>query len=292
MVPGASRRPGAVLGTIASSLLFASVLVFADGKVPSPLAVVPVAAGAFISGSDRAEREAGYRLDETAYGHSVTRDQKWYESVGKRQTIVLPAFAIGVNLVSNAQFAEFIADTGHPAPDVDRETWDSYGLVHPWSRTRRFAWTDSAPPAGRGDHPVVLVPRKDAKAFAAWMSEATGRTWRLPTELEWEKAARGVDGRWFPWGNAFSPELLNSHDAGPFDTQPVGSHPEGASPFGLQDAAGQVFEWTSTTTGSGRAIVKGGSWDDKGCGVCRPAARHSRPVDLKHILIGFRLVRE
>jgi len=292
MVPGASDRLRNVLGTIASLIFFAPVVVFADGKVTRPPTLVPVAAGAFISGSDRAEREAGYRLDETAYGHSVTRDQKWYESERKLQTIELPAYAISKNLVSNAQYAEFIADTGYPAPGVDRETWDSYGLVHPWSRTRRFAWTDNAPPAGRGDHPVVLVSRKDAEAFAAWMSQATGRAWRLPAEPEWEKAARGVDGHWFPWGNAFSPGLLNSHDAGPFDTQPVGSHPGGASPFGLQDAAGQVFEWTSTTTGSGRAIVKGGSWDDKGCCVCRPAARHSRPVDLKHILIGFRLVRE
>ncbi|MCH7865658.1 MAG: SUMF1/EgtB/PvdO family nonheme iron enzyme, partial [Proteobacteria bacterium] len=53
-----------------------------------------------------------------------------------------------------------------------------------------------------------------------------------------------------------------------------------------------VFEWTSTPAGKGRFLVKGGSWDDKGCGVCRPAARHSRPKDLKHILIGFRLVQE
>jgi formylglycine-generating enzyme required for sulfatase activity len=281
-----------VRGTIAALMLFAPVVVFADGKLARPPAVVTIAAGAFISGSDRAEREAGYRLDETAYGHSVTRAQKWYESERQRQTVELPAYAIGENLVSNAQYAEFVADTGYPAPDVDRETWDAYGLVHPWPRTRRFAWIDNAPPAGRGDHPVVLVSRKDAEAFAAWMSKVSGRAWRLPTEIEWEKAARGVDGRWFPWGNAFSPELLNSHDAGPFDTQAVGSHPDGASPFGMLDAAGQVFEWTSTTTGSGRAIVKGGSWDDKGCGVCRAAARHSRPVDLKHILIGFRLVRE
>jgi len=57
----------------------------------------------------------------------------------------------------------------------------------------------------------------------------------------------------------------------------------------MLDAAGQVFEWTATSVGRGRFIVKGGSWDDKGCGICRPAARHSRPAGLKHILIGFRL---
>ncbi|MBI1985361.1 MAG: SUMF1/EgtB/PvdO family nonheme iron enzyme, partial [Rhodospirillales bacterium] len=94
----------------------------------------------------------------------------------------------------------------------------------------------------------------------------------------------------FPWGDSYDPRRLNSHDLGPFDTMPVGSFPEGASPFGLLDAAGQVFEWTATPAGAGRYLVKGGSWDDKGCGVCRLAARHSRPADLKHILIGFRLV--
>ena len=60
----------------------------------------------------------------------------------------------------------------------------------------------------------------------------------------------------------------------------------------MLDAAGQVFEWTATNVDPNRALVKGGSWDDKGCGVCRPAARHARPIELKHVLLGFRLVRE
>ena len=141
-------------------------------------------------------------------------------------------------------------------------------------------------------HPVVLVSVDDVQAYAKWLSSVTRSRWRLATELEWEKAARGVDGLRFPWGEIFDQSYLISHDRGPYDTVPVGSYPQGESPFGLVDAAGQVFEWTADQSSAGRRIVKGGSWGDKGCGVCRPAARHSRPSGLKHILIGFRLVRE
>jgi formylglycine-generating enzyme required for sulfatase activity len=255
-----------------------------------PLVAIP--AGPFIMGSDEAEREAAYRLDERAYGHSITRERRWYAGEPQRATVELPAYSITRTPVTNREYAAFVADTGHPAPDVDAATWAGYGLIHPYQRTRRHAWNSTRPPAGRDEHPVVLVSHGDAVAYAEWLSRRTGRRWRLPSEAEWEKAARGSDGRRFPWGDDYLPDRLNSHDRGPFDTLPVGTFSNGASPFGILDGAGQVFEWTATPAGKARAIVKGGSWDDKGCGVCRPAARHSRPVTLKHILIGFRLVRE
>jgi formylglycine-generating enzyme required for sulfatase activity len=263
--------------------------VWSDAGIPE---TVVIAAGAFVRGSDRAEREAAYRLDEKAYGHSITRNNKWYESEFVRENQETPAFAITRTLVTNGQYAAFVRATGHRSPDVGRDTWQGYGLIHPYDRTRRHAWRLKAPPPGRDFHPVVLVSHADARAYAGWLSRKTGRRWRLPSEAEWEKAARGSDGRRFPWGDLFDPNLANSADNGPFDTVPVGSFPAGASPPGLLDAAGQVFEWTSTRSGQRRIIVKGGSWDDKGCGICRPAARHSRPEDIKHILIGFRLVRE
>lgn len=262
-----------------------------DGNDAIPR-VVPIPAGRFVAGSDAAEREAAYRLDERAYGHAITRDQRWYDAERARGDAATGAFAITVTPITNRQYAAFVAATGHPAPDVDRATWQGYGLAHPYDSTRRFAWTGARPPAGREDHPVVLVRVADAQAYAGWLSRRTGRAWRLPTELEWEKAARGTGGPMFPWGDAFDAARLNSHDAGPFDTVPVGRFPAGASPFGVLDAAGQVYEWTATPAGPGRAIVKGGSWDDQGCGVCRPAARHGRLVTLKHVLIGFRLVRD
>jgi formylglycine-generating enzyme required for sulfatase activity len=105
----------------------------------------------------------------------------------------------------------------------------------------------------------------------------------LGTDLAW-RWIRGASCR--PWNKA------NSQDLGPFDTTPVDAFPNGVSPYGMLDPAGNVFEWTADSEG-GRPVVKGGgSWDDKGCGLCRPAARHTRPRDLKHIIIGFRLVRE
>ncbi len=258
----------------------------------SPTAdTLDVPAGPFIMGSERPERETAYQLDEAAYGHSVTRDRGWYEHE-PHKTVELDTYSILKTPVTNEAYARFLGETGHPPPSVTKKVWDGYGLIHPFSRAKPYIWTSSEPPADRSDHPVVMVSYNDAMAYAEWLSEKTGESWRLPTEAEWEKAARGTDGRLFPWGDAFDPGKLNSHDAGPFSTVPVGSFPAGASPYGMLDAAGQVFEWTTTPAGNGRHIVKGGSWDDRGCGVCRPAARHSRPDDIKHILVGFRLVRE
>ena len=295
------KPPGTAKGPRTAAVLLALLLwhgttaaggTAGTGSQPPPPALVEVPAGAFVAGSDRAERDAGYRLDETAYGHKRTRVGKWYDRERPRGILETGAFQITATPITNRHYAAFVAATGHRAPDVDRGTWEGYRLVHPYRRTRRHAWTDGRPPEGRRDHPVVLVSHADVRAYAAWLSEVTGRVWRLPSELEWEKAARGADGRRFPWGNVWNPKLLNSHDEGPFDTLPVGAFPKGASPYGLLDMAGQVFEWTATASGPGRYLVKGGSWDDKGCGVCRSAARHGRPEGIKHILIGFRLVAE
>ena len=277
-----------------------AILIVLLGGVHSALAgqeavpeTIVVPAGEFIAGSDQVARDAAYDLDRAAYSHDRTREWGWYDGERPRQRYYLPAFAITRTVITNHQYAAFIAATPHPAPDVTRQVWRGYGLIHPYQRTRRHAWRDRRPPSGRMDHPVVLVSYHDAVAYAAWLSRQGHGRWRLPTELEWEKAARGPDGRRFPWGDAYDASLLNSHDAGPFDTLPVGRFAGGASPFGLLDAAGQVFEWTaSRADGKDRYLVKGGSWDDKGCGICRPAARHGRPAALKHILIGFRLIRE
>ena len=258
---------------------------------PHTLDTVLIPAGSFIFGSDKEEREYAYQLDEKAYGHSVTRDSKWYEAEADRQSINLKQFEITKTPITNRQYREFVKATNHPSPTVEKELWDSYGLIHPFERTKRHQWVGNNPPQGRDDHPVVLVSYTDAMAYADWLTKTTQYKWRLPTEKEWVKAARGSAGWRFPWGNDFDSKLLNSHDSGPYDTVKVGALSQ-PNIYGLLDTAGQVFEWTLTTPDAKTALVKGGSWDDKGCGVCRPAARHSRPIFLKHILIGFRLIKE
>jgi formylglycine-generating enzyme required for sulfatase activity len=273
-------------------LIFSGLAFDAVADERSIPVTVTIPAGIFIAGSDRAERDYGYRLDEKAYGHSVTRKQKWYEVELTRGPRHIKAFHITRSPITNRNFLAFVRATKHRYPTVNAKTWKAYGLIHPYARSRRHAWKNSQPPNGRLDHPVVMVSQGDARAYARWLSTVTGKRWRLPTELQWEKAARGRDGRYFPWGNRFQASRLNSHDGGPFDTLPVGKFLAGNSPFGLWDAAGQVFEWTATQNGQSRYIVKGGSWDDSGCGICRPAARHSRPQAIKHILIGFRLIHE
>lgn len=283
---------------IASTLRLAGLMVFvllprfaAADTIDLPQ-LIQIPAGEFIAGSDAAEREAAYQFDEKAYGHSRTRKWGWYDREQPRRIGTLSAYCIMRTPVTNAQYRQFVDATGHAPPDVTLAVWRGYKLIHPFERTRRHAWSNGVQPKGRDDHPVVMVSYADANAFASWASETTGLVFRLPGSDEWEKAMRGTDGRWFPWGNDYDAERLNSHDNGPFDTVPVGSFESGKSPFGLLDGAGQVFEWTSQVAGKGRHHVRGGSWDDSGCGVCRAAARHGRPDAIKHILVGFRLVAE
>ena len=131
---------------------------------------VAITAGPFIAGSDAAEREAAYVLDEAAYGHNRTRKFGWYDRERKRASHDLPAFEITRTPITNSQYAAFVAETGHPAPDVDEATWKGYRLIHPFARTRRHAWRDGAPPDGRAAHPVVMVSHADATAYGAWLS--------------------------------------------------------------------------------------------------------------------------
>ena len=137
--------------------------------------------------------------------------------------LYLPEFYIGKYPVTNEQYAAFVKATRQAAPQH---------------------WKNGQIPAGKENHPVVDVSWKDAVAFCRWLSQASGKTIRLPTEAEWEKAARGDDGRIYPWGDKPPTKELCNFGGNVGDTTPVGQYPAGASPCGALDMAGNVWEWT------------------------------------------------
>ncbi|ASC69993.1 sulfatase-modifying factor protein [Halomicronema hongdechloris C2206] len=260
-----------------------------------------IASGDFVAGSDEAERAMAYRLSAQALGDDPKavaaaevslRQQGWFDREPQRRSQFLAGFCMQRHLVTQADYAAFVADTGHRAPDISEADYEAQGfLVHPYETVRDYRWQDRSPPADLTNHPVVLVSYDDALAYARWQGQQDGVSYRLPTALEWEKAARGTDGRYFPWGNTWQAEATNWAGVPPQGTSAVGSFSD-TSPYGVTDMAGNVFEFTSTLRQGGQeSVMKGCSWDDLP-GFCRAAYRHDRPVSSRHILFGFRLVLE
>ena len=253
--------------------------------------VIEIPTGAFSMGSDRAERDYGYRI-----GSHAARKWRWFDNWELlRKRVILPEYFIDKNLTTQAEYRRFVWASGHRAPFISPENYKHQGyLVHSYESVRRYLWgknKDGRPtyPKGLANHPVVLISQSDAQAHCAWRNGKSPARYRLPTEAEWEKAARGVDARYFPWGNTFEPERLN-YGYKVQSTTPVGAYPKGKSPFGVLDMAGNVFEWTSTPFSKSKATMKGGgSWDDQP-GITRAAARHGRDPKAKHLLFGFRCV--
>ena len=264
-----------------------------------------IPAGEFISGSDRPERDYGYRLSaETAAAGNPARvdaiarglrQSQWFEGEHNRQEETLTGYCLAKHPVTNAGYLEFVEDAGHRIPDILASDYRAQGfLVHPYRKVEEFLWREGIYPEGEADHPVVLVSYDDAVAYAQWRGDRDGARYRLPTETEWEKAARGEDGRYFPWGNGWETGATNVAQGGPLHTSSVGDFPLSRSIYGIEDMAGNVFEYTSTLlqrNGRTVSVMKGCSWDDLP-GFCRAAYRHTRPIESRHILFGFRLVRE
>jgi serine/threonine-protein kinase len=149
--------------------------------------------------------------------------------------VTVNSFYLDKYEVTNAEYAEFIRDTGNPAPAIDHGVEAGY-----WQ-----PWNGNNPPAGRERWPVANVSPKDVEAFAAWLSKRDGVVYRLPTEEEWEFAARnGTRDSLFPWGNLWEEGRANiNQKKNPVD---VGSFPQGATLQGVQDMLGNVWEWTSS----------------------------------------------
>jgi len=141
--------------------------------------------------------------------------------------------------------------------------------------------------------PVVGIRYADALAYCRWMRERSEYEWRLPDEQQWEKAARGVDGRTFPWGEVSDPCLAKCRDSrpgAPFP-EPVGVFRESRSIYGMADAAGGVWEWTRSWIDEEQTVrvVRGGSWGHA-ADRCASSIREPRPRDHRDIYTGFRCV--
>jgi len=242
--------------------------------------MVFVEAGPFVMGSDRTERQVAYARSSPA-----VRDAAWFDAELPRQARGVDAYCIDRSLVTQDAYAKFVRATGHRRPFISKADYQRQGfLVHGYDReVIPYLWRSDTPPDGRHDHPVVLVSADDAEAYCRWRPPHG----RLPTEAEWEKASRGVDGRLFPWGDEWDSSRLNIAASGLNGTTAVDRYPAGTSPYGLLDAAGNVFQWTSSSLDDGRRILKGCGWDDE-LTLCRSAFRHGRPATSRHILIGFR----
>lgn len=249
--------------------------------------MIPIPAGTYIAGSTPEERAAAYEDYFKTSGHDAARENKWFETEDDRHKAMAPAYRIDLMPVSNAEYSEFVNAGLAPAPTIDEAAWKAQGFVQEWSAVQRFLWKDGAPPIGREEHPVVLVTWQEASSYCEWRGKLRGEPRRLPTAGEFEKAARGAEGLAYPWGNVFEASKLNSAVSGPRDTTPVGQFSDGASPYGMLDAAGNVFQWTSTPFAAGKMTVKGSAWEDF-AGVGRGASRHGRPVGAHHVIVGFR----
>ena len=193
--------------------------------------MIPIAAGTFLMGEDKQETH-------------------------------VEAFAIARYPVTNAQFRFFVEDGGYT------EKWQHCWSASGWHFRLQENWTE--PSFSHDDFwtienkPVVGVSWYEAEAYCCWLSEQTGQGYRLPTETEWERAARHTDGREYPWGDVWWDGIVNSHEAGIGRTTAVGLFPDGAAECGVQDISGNVFEWTTSLHLIGRSwrILRGGSWNN------------------------------
>lgn len=216
--------------------------------------------------------------------------QEWYEQElfqieQPQHKLNLPAFEIGKNPVTNEEYYEFVFNSG-------------YRIPRGWMGLRYLE--------GQGDHPISWVSWDDVNAYIAWLDGQTGSTYRLPTEAEWERAARGPDARIYPWGDAFDPWRCNTVESGKRSTTPVGSYsPSGDGPFGLADMVGNVWEWTSSLMQPypyrpddgrealkqpGKRVARGGAWYYSRK-LARCSAREGMLPNYVSSSLGFRLAR-
>ena len=184
-----------------------------------------------------------------------------------QRSVQLDAYAIGMYQVTNAQYAQFVEATEYAHPPF----WDDERLNAP-------------------DFPVVGVSWHDAINFLEWLGALEGVAYRLPSEAEWEKAARGTNALEYPWGDIWDASRANTSESGNKRLMPVGSYPSGVSPYGCYDMAGNAYDWcfdwfhaetykyspAENPLGASegrRKVIRGGSWIARGEFAARCANR-------------------
>jgi serine/threonine-protein kinase len=219
----------------------------------------------------------------------------------ERRLIDLAPFFLARFPVTFADYLTFVADCqarGDAQAELHlprTEDGDPYFRVDGRSfRADRIArWGGS--PATWFTLPVFGIPMGSASAYAAWMSGQKGRAYRLPSEWEWEKAARGVDGRPYPWGNRFDAALCKTRESrpGPPGPEPAGAFAFDESPYGVRDLAGCIAEWVVAEAQEGelRPVSKGGAWCDWPAD-CHAASRRVYRPEERSARVGFRLARD
>jgi formylglycine-generating enzyme required for sulfatase activity len=230
--------------------------------LPSPLQFVNtdemiyIQAGTYVVGSSQAE------IQQVSTKWNAKADM-FTDELDKKQ-VTVPGFYIDAYEVTNAQYYEFVKATRYPPPPH---------------------WNDRFYPAGAEAQPVVFVTWEDAAAYAQWAGK------RLPTAEEWEIAARGRDGRLFPWGTSYANQQVNLNYA-ESGLAPVGSSPEDVSDIGVYDLGGNVMEWTMTQYSDKNDffVVKGGSWVSEPF-VARGANKTPSHVEYRLDHLGFRCVK-
>ena len=166
---------------------------------------------------------------EFLMGSDPQRDKGASDNEQPQHRVYLPDYYLAKTLVTNSQYGAFVAATGHQVPE---------------------RWRNRVPPLGEEDHPVVNVHWYDAMSYCLWLIEATGKPYSLPSEAEWEKSARGTDGRIYPWGDQWDYTRCNSRATGNPQTTIVYAYPQGVSPYGVLDLVGNVGQWTRSLGGS------------------------------------------
>ena len=260
------------LAALPVALILVAALPRPSGAQPAPAGMVAVAEGDFWMG---ASEEEARELKAKYASHRLYKDYNFGGETPRRK-IHLKRYFIDRTEVTNGEYARFVKATGAKPP---------------------MTWENGIPRKGLDDFPVLYVTQADAEAYAKWAGK------RLPTEEEWEKAARGPDGLTFPWGNEFSDEKAATAES---DLKIMGhalcnvtdgnltGHAEGdKSPYGAMDMAGNVREWTASFDPVKPAlkVVKGGSWLDLNL-LARGAYRELVYKYAKSHIIGFRCVKD